>query len=555
MEKIWLKSYPQNIPPTINPDIYPSLVAMLQESCEQYANKPAFQNFGVQMTYRSLSEKSLALAAFFQKDLLLKKGDRIAIMLPNVLQYPIILLAALQLGLIIVNLNPLYTERELLLPLQDSGAKAIIVLANFTRPLQNILTKTALEHIIVTEVGDEFPSLKRILINSYLKYVKHAVPSFRLPKIILYRDAMDKGKTLTFNPVSLTPNDIAFLQYTGGTTGKSKGAMLTHRNLIANVLQCIAWIDQVLEKGKEIVVTALPLYHIFSLTICCFAFLNLGGLSLLITNPRDMKSFIKQLKKVPFTVFVGVNTLYDVLLKQDTFHQLNFNHLKLALAGGMSVMKSVAKRWHDATQKPIVMGYGLTEASPVVTILPLTQKIFSESIGLPVPSTDIAILDDAGNPVPLGRAGELCVSGPQIMQGYWQQPQETQDVLRDGWLHTGDIVVMDEQGYLYLIDRKKDMILVSGFNVYPNEIEEVIASHPGVAEVAVVGIPHAELGEIVKAFIVKRDKSLTEEDIRALCKEKLTGYKQPKTIEFCPALPKSNIGKILKQKLREGVVA
>lgn len=551
MEKIWIKNYPPGVPESIDPNSFSSLTDYLHDSFNDYAHQPAFENLGTTLSYQKLQEKSLNMAAYLQQHLGLYKGDRLAIMLPNLLQYPITLLAALHLGLIIVNINPLYTERELLFPLVDSGAKAIVVLANFTRTLSQVIPKTKIEHIILTEVGDEFPHLKRVLINTYLKYIKKAVPSIAL-KVIPYREAMQEGENLVFEQSSIEPNDIAFLQYTGGTTGIPKGAVLTHKNLIANVMQCIAWIDHTLEKGKEIVVTALPLYHIFSLTICCFAFLKLGGKSLLITNPRDMNAFIKELKKTPFTVFVGVNTLYHALLKQDAFPTLDFKSMKLALAGGMSVIKSIAEQWHKLTGKTIIMGYGLTEASPVVTINPLNATEFTGSIGLPVPSTDVAILDDQEMPVPIHTPGEICLKGPQVMQGYWHQPQETKIVLSEsGWLHTGDIAMMDEQGYIYLIDRKKDMILVSGFNVYPNEVEEVIASHPGVAEVAVIGIPNNLSGETVKAFIVKKDATLTKEEIEKHCKEKLTGYKLPKAIEFCTELPKSNVGKVLKQKLRE----
>ncbi len=550
MEKLWLKNYPKEIPHAINPDEYSSLTALLLESCHKFANKSAFQNLGTRFTYQAILEKSIQFAVFLQKRLGLKKGDRLAIILPNIVQYPIILLAALQLGLIIVNVNPLYTERELISPLQDSNARIAVVLANFASALVKVLPQTQLKHIIITELGDEFVGLKRFGINSYLRYIKKMVPAINLPNAIHYKDIFKSIKNCSsLDPVKIQPFDIAFLQYTGGTTGIPKAAVLTHRNLVANVLQCVAWIDNVLEEGKEVVVTALPLCHIFSLTICCFTFMKLGGLSLLITNPRDIKKFVKQLKKVPFTVFIGVNTLYQALIRNANFSKLSFKQMKLSLAGGMPVSNKVAEEWQSLTKKPIITGYGLTEASPVVTINPLNLKEFNGSIGLPVPSTEIAILDESGNNVPLGTAGELCVAGPQVMQGYWHQPEETKQVLTaNGWLHTGDIVTMNEAGYLYIVDRKKDMILVSGFNVYPKEIEEVLLSHSGILEAAVVGV-NSELGEVVKAYIVRKDPQLQQEDILRFCRKKLTGYKLPRLIEFREELPKSNLGKILKNEL------
>lgn len=550
MEKIWLKQYPDGVPATINPDEFSSLTALLGDAFKQYANKPAVECMGCQLTYDQLLAKSNQFAAYLQSELCLNKGDRFAIMLPNIPQYPIALVAALQLGLIIVNVNPLYTEKELLTPLTDSGAKAIVVLANFADKILNLVDQTSLESVITTEIGDELTNIKRHITHWYLKYIKKALPQLDSARHTTYRQAMKMAQHLPLSLPNIKPADIAFLQYTGGTTGISKGAILTHRNMVANILQCIAWLDGVLNKGEEMVVTALPLYHIFSLTICCFSFMRLGACSLLIPNARDLSNLIKQLKKRPFTVFVGVNTLYQALLQQPSFIKLNFSKMKLALAGGMPVHKNVAQRWQTITGKPIIVGYGLTEASPVVSINPLTTNHFSESIGLPIPSTTVRIIDENNNQVPLHQTGELCVQGPQIMAGYWQQVKETQNVLDNDWLLTGDIAYMDEKGYLYLIDRKKDMILVSGFNVYPNEIEDVIASHPGVAEVAVIGLPSEETGESIKAFIVKKESSLTEADIKHLCRQKLTNYKQPKTIQFCSSLPKSAVGKILKVKLK-----
>lgn len=549
MEKIWFNYYPPGIPHTVNPDEYPSLTALLVESCKKYATLPAIENMGTTFSYQELLDKSLHLAACLQKKLGLVKGDRIALMMPNLLQYPIALLAAMHLGLVVVNINPLYTERELKFPLKDSGAKAIIVLANFAGTVAKVLADTQLEHVIITQVGDEFPALKRFGVNSYLKYVKKMVPSINLSEAIQYRELLQADVTL--DPVTINAEDLAFLQYTGGTTGVPKGAMLTHRNLVANILQCIAWIDNTLQEGEEIVVTALPLYHIFSLTICCFAFIKLGGLSMLITNPRDMPDFLKHLQKNRFTVFVGVNTLFHEMMKRAEFLNIDFKPVKMTLAGGMPVLQSVADRWQELTKKNIIMGYGLTEASPVVTINPLTITGFSPSIGLPVPSTDVAIVNDEGEHLPIGEIGELVAKGPQVMKAYWQNVEETQKVLDgDGWLRTGDIATIDDHGYVYIVDRKKDMILVSGFNVYSVEVEDVIAMMPGVSEVAVVSVPDRHSGEAVKAFIVKNKPELTEEDVIAFCRTKLTGYKIPKCIEFRDSLPKTNVGKILKRALR-----
>jgi long-chain acyl-CoA synthetase len=552
MEKIWLKSYPPGVATEINPDKYASLTSMLQESCHEFSGNIAFENFNTELSYQTLLEKSLMLAAYLQKHLQLGKGDRFAMMLPNLLQYPIIMLAALQLGLIIVNINPLYTARELLIPLKDSGAKAIIMLANHVGNLAPIINETQIKHVLITELGDEFHGLKRLAINSYFKYFKYSRPTFSFPAVIYYREAIQEGKKISFDDVVIEPDDIAFLQYTGGTTGPPKGAMLTHRNLVANVIQCIEWMGGLLEKGREAVVTALPLYHIFSLTVCCFVFWKLGGRSLLVTNPRDINSLIKLFRNKPCTVFMGVNTLYRALIQHPAFNTLNFNSLKISLAGGMPIMKKIADQWQSATHKTIIMGYGLTEASPAVTVNPLYTREFSGSIGLPLPSTEVAILDDEGRELALGETGELAISGPQVMLGYWNQLAETKNVFtKAGWLKTGDIARMDNKGYIYLIDRKKDMILISGFNVYPHEVEEVIASHPGVAEVAVIGVPNTQSEESVKAFIVKKDLALTEEDIKDHCKQKLTGYKRPQIIEFCQKLPKSSVGKVLKNKLRE----
>lgn len=552
MEKIWLKSYPANVTHEIDPDKFASIRDLLTVSCQRFSSQPAFENRGTTLTYQQLLKKSSQLAAYLQQQLGLQKGDRLAIMLPNLLQYPIVLFAALQLGLVVVNINPLYTAREMLIPLKDSGAKAIIVLSLFCKNLQQIRSQTALEHIIITDLGDEYPTLKRFLVNGYLKYIKKLIPKVNLLSALNYRQVMGAAMGLTLKPVAIQATDLAFLQYTGGTTGIPKGAMLTQRNIIANILQCAQW-HGFLQEGRETIVECLPLYHIFALT-CCLVFWHLGEVGLLITNPKDIKSFIKHLSRYPFTVFLGVNTLYLELTRHPLFKKLNFKTLKLAVAGGMAVAPPVAQSWQSITGKPILMGYGLTEASPVVTINPLEQTHFTLSAGLPLPSTEIKIIDDEGNALLLSQPGELLVRGPQVMQGYWQQPAETQAAFLSGWLRTGDIACMDEQGYIYLIDRKKDMILVSGFNVFPHEIEEVITSHPGVLEAAVIGIPSEQTGETVKAYVVLKDKQLTQHDLHLFCKQKLTGYKLPRSYEFREMLPKSNIGKILKRKLREDEV-
>ncbi len=551
MDKRWLKNYPVGVPALIHNDCYASLTDLLQQSCHEFEDKTAFENMDCQLSYGELLKKSLALSAYFQKNLQLVKGDRFAIILPNILQYPIALLAGLQLGLTIVNINPLYTAREVLIPLSDSGAKALIVLANVAENILPILPQTQVKHVLVTELGDELRPFKRIIINGYLRYIKHAAPNLKFQTLIPYTEALTQGKKLAFDSVEILETDIAFLQYTGGTTGVPKGAMLTQHNLLANVLQCTAWVSSALVQGKEKIILALPLYHIFSLTVS-LAFWKLGGSSLLITNPKRLSHFVKELNKKSFSVFIGVNTLYQMLLTHPNFYRVNFDSLKLSLAGGMPITQSIAEQWYRLTGNVIVAGYGLTEASPVVSINPLSAAVSSSSVGLPLPSTEVAIIDQEEKILPMNEAGELIVRGPQVMLGYWHQSEETKKVLtKAGWLKTGDMARIDEAGYIYLLSRKKDMILVSGFNVYPSEIEEVIASHPGVAEVAVIGVMHPESGECVKAFVVKKDAELTEKAIRQFCRERLTGYKQPKFIEFCMELPKSHVGKILKTTLRK----
>jgi long-chain acyl-CoA synthetase len=552
MEKIWLKSYPEDIPAEINPDFHPSLVAMFEGSITNFAERPAICSLDCIMTYGELGEKTRDFAAFLQHRLKLQKGDRIAIMLPNVAQYHVAFFGALRAGLTIVNVNPLYTARELVGQLADSGAETIVVMANFAHVLQHALPETRVKNVIITEVADMCGFCKSIIINFLVRFDKRTVPPWHIPQTISFKRALAYGKSRPLLPVRLQADDIALLQYTGGTTGISKGAVLTHRNLLANVEQAKAWIGKVLQPGDETCLTALPLYHIFSLTICCLTFTRLGAFQLLIPNPRDLPGMVKSLQKYPVTVFIGLTTLFNGLVNTAQFRALDFSKLKLTVAGGMAVNPTVATKWQEVTGTIILEGYGLTEASPVVSIAPLNQVVFFSSIGIPVPSTEISIRDDDGNEVALGEEGELCVRGPQVMQCYWNKPDETAKVFYpDGWLRTGDIVVADEKGYLYLIDRKKDMIVVAGFNVYPNEVETVIASHPMVHEVAIVGSSSTHAGEVVKAFVVRKDESLTKEKLIAFCKDRLASYKVPKRVQFVAELPKSNVGKILRRALRD----
>lgn len=551
MEKIWLKSYPTGVPSTVHYDNYSSLIDFYEQQCEKYADNVACENFGKQMTYRELNDESILFAAYLQKKLGLKKGMRVAIMLPNLLQFPVAMLGILRSGMVVVNVNPLYTARELAHQLKDSGAKAILVLENFARELQTALPETDIEHVIVTKMGDCL-GWRGSLFNFVVKYVKKRVPAWKIENSSWYLDVLKAGKKLSFDAPSLSSNDIAFLQYTGGTTGLSKGAILTHRNMLANVMQCITWVKSTLTPGKDTVLTALPLYHIFSLTICCFCFMAVGSRCLLVTNPRDLKTFIRILKKHSITVFVGVNTLFNGLLHQDEFKKIDFSKMKATIAGGMALQKATADWWQKVTGINITEGYGLTEASPVLTINPMTETHYNGSVGLPIPATEVSIRDENNQELPIGKVGELCGRGPQVMRGYWQKPTETALVMtEDGWLKTGDMARMDERGYFYIVDRKKDMVVVSGFNVYPNEIEEVISMHPLVKEVAVIGVPSEQTGEAVKAFIVPENSELTKESVMAFCRERLTGYKLPKIIEFRSSLPKSPVGKILRRELRD----
>jgi len=552
MERIWYKSYSPGVPETINPDAYPSLIEMFEKFSKQYANFPAFSNLGTKLTYRELDSLSLQFAAYLQQGLQLQKGDRVAIMLPNLLQYPVALFGILRAGLVVVNVNPLYTPPELEHLLKDSGATTIIVLANFAQTVEKTLESTSIKNVIITEVGDLMGALKGSLVNLAVKYIKRMVPSWKIPEALRFSKALLMGKQYPYQRPIVKGDDIAFLQYTGGTTGHPKGAILTHRNMVANVLQCACWIKAAVHPGEDIVLGALPLYHIFSLTVCCMTFMALGVECLLITNPRDINHFVKVLTKVPVTVFVGLNTLFKGLLHHPHFKNADFSRLKLTMAGGMAVQASVAEAWKRVTGVCVLQGYGLTETSPVVSINPIDLTHFNESIGVPVPATDVFIRDDKGQEVSRGEEGELCVKGPQVMQAYWHQPNATREVMdKDGCLRTGDIARMDERGFLYIVDRKKDMILVSGFNVYPNEIEEVLSAHPGIEEAAVIGVPSEKTGEAVKAFIVRSDSRLTEHDIINHCRQSLTAYKIPKLITFRDALPKSDVGKVLRRALRE----
>jgi len=552
-ERPWLDHYPAGVPEQIDVNAYASVPAVLEEAFGRFSERPAFASFGRQLSYGQIDAMSRQFAGYLTGVLKLVKGDRIAIMMPNVLQYPIALFGALRAGLVVVNTNPLYTARELKHQLEDSGAKAIVVLDNFAATLQHVVAETQVQHIVTTGLGDLLGFPKGALVNFVLKHVKKMVPAFDLPQAVRFRDALARGAAHPMQTVVLGHDDVAFLQYTGGTTGVAKGAMLTHGNMIANMLQAGAWIGTELVKpGEEVIITALPLYHIFSLTANGLVFARLGGLNWLITNPRDMPGFVKELKKSGFTALTGVNTLFNGLLNTPGFADLDFSRLHLTLGGGMAVQRAVAERWKKVTGCTLAEAYGLTETSPAVCINPLDLKAYNGSIGLPVPSTDVAIWSEDGQPLPVGEVGELMVQGPQVMKGYWQRPDETAKVLgADGWLHTGDIARMDENGYFYIVDRKKDMILVSGFNVYPNEVEDAVMQHPGVLEVAAVGVADEHSGEVVKLFVVRRDPNLTEEALRQFCRENLTGYKRPKLIEFRDSLPKSNVGKILRRELRD----
>ena len=552
MNKPWLESYPEGVPAEIDLNQYSSILDIFDQSCEKFSGQTAYINFDNHLTFHDLDRLSRDFAAFLQSKGL-QKGDRIAVMLPNILQYPVTLFGAMRAGLVVVNTNPMYTARELKHQLTDSGAKAIVIVENFAHVLEKVRSEVPVEQVITTRIGDLLDFPKGALLNFVLKYVKKAIPSFSLPGATQFGAALRQGSRLSLDAVELGHDDLAFLQYTGGTTGVAKGAMLSHRNLVANMLQAKAWmLSAGIGESSEVVVTALPLYHIFALTANCLAFMAMGGINLLITNPRDMPGFINELKKIPFTYMPGVNTLFNGLLNTPGFAELDFSTLKGALGGGMAVQRAVAERWKEVTGTPLIEAYGLTETSPAACINPMDIEGFNGCIGLPISSTDCGIMNDAGDLLPQGERGELVVRGPQVMEGYWQRPEETAKVItEDGWLRTGDIAMMTEDGFFKIVDRKKDMILVSGFNVFPNEIEDVIALHPKVMEVAVIGVPDDKSTEAVKVFVVKSDSSLSEEEIRAYCKEQLTGYKRPRHIEFRDELPKSNVGKILRRELRD----
>ena len=559
IERPWLANYPKGVPATIDPDSYASINEVLERAISKHRDRDSFHCMGKTITYGEFDRLSANFASFLLNTLKLSKGDRVAVMMPNCLQQPIATFGILRAGLTVVNVNPLYTVRELEHQLKDSGAVAIVVVDNFGKTLQEAMPATSIKHVVTTGLGDLLGGLKGMLVNFVVKNVKKMVPAYSIPGAIRYRDALAAGANAQLPRVEVKNTDIAFLQYTGGTTGVAKGAMLTHRNLVSNMLQAGAWISpNVSEDRQETIITALPLYHIFALTANGLVFMELGARNILITNPRDMPGFVKELKKHEFTSFTGVNTLFNGLLNTPGFDQVDFSHLHLSLGGGMAVQRSVAERWKAVTGCTLSEAYGLTETSPAACINPLDLPAYNGSIGLPIPSTDVCIKDDDGNVQLMdGTAvGELCVKGPQVMAGYWQRPDETAKVMDDaGWLHTGDMARIEPSGFVYIVDRKKDMILVSGFNVYPNEIEDVLASMPGVAEVAAVGVPDEHSGEAVKVVIVKKDPSLTAEQVKAYAKENLTGYKRPHIVEFRTELPKTNVGKILRRELRDSAKA
>ena len=556
MEKIWFDNYPPNAEKTIDVTKYESLVEMFEAAVKRHPDMPAYINMGQVLTFRKLEERSRAFAAYLQNELRLEKGDRVALMMPNLLQYPIALFGALRAGLVIVNVNPLYTPRELEHQLNDSGAKAIIIVSNFAATLEKVVFNTQVEHVILTRMGDQLSFGKRTLVNFVVKYIKKLVPKYKLPHAVSFREALSIGKQRQYVKPNLESSDLAFLQYTGGTTGVAKGAMLTHANMVANVFQA-KWVAQPLLKDAKVRVAAIPLpmYHVFALSVNCLLFIELGITGLLITNPRDIPGFVKELKKQRIVALCGVNTLFNALLNNEHFKEVDFSTLRLSVGGGAAIQGAVAKRWFETTGCHIIEGYGMTECSPLIAASRWDSTEHTGSIGVPVPNTDIRIMDDVGNEVPMGERGELWVKGPQVMKGYWNRPEDTAEVLHNGWMATGDIVEMGQDLNLRIVDRKKDMIIVSGFNVYPNEIEDVVAHNPKVNEVVAVGVPHPVSGEIIKIFVTKKDESLTREELRSYCRQFLTGYKIPKEIEFRDELPKTNVGKILRRVLRDEEIA
>lgn len=549
--RFWLKNYPEGAPHDIDPDSHGTVVDLFEECVKKYASLPAFVNMDKTITYKELDDMSRDFASYLQNVLGLQKGDRIAIMMPNLLQFPVVMFGAMRAGLIVVNTNPLYTPKEMQHQFNDSGAKAIVIVENFAFNLEKVIKNTPIEHVVTTAIGDLMGGLKKHLVNFVVKYVKKMTPAFSLPGAVKLNDALAQGARQTYKRPDIAITDVAFLQYTGGTTGLSKGATLLHRNIMANMEQISAWVGANFVEGKEVIVTALPMYHIFALTANCLALFKVGGKNILITNPRDMKSFMKDLKKVQMTVFTGVNTLFVGLMNQPDFDEVDYSKLKMSLGGGMAVQDVVAKEWAQRTGSPLIEAYGLSETSPALTANPIDGRHQIGTIGMPVPSTYIMIADDNGNPVGLGERGEIWAKGPQVMQGYWEKPEETANVFHDGWFKTGDIAIMQEDGFCKIVDRKKEMIIVSGFNVFPNEVENVIVTNPKVLEVGVIGVPDDKTTEAVKAFVVVKDPSLTVEELKAFCKENMTNYKCPKHIEFKDELPKTNVGKILRRALKE----
>ena len=551
MERIWLNSYPEGIPHDIDIEHIPSLVALFEDACAKYGDQVAYISMGKEMTYRQLDEESKHFAGWLQS-LGLKKGERVALMMPNLLQYPVALFGTLRAGCVVVNCNPLYTPRELEHQLKDSGATAIVIVENFAHTLQQAIARTAIKHVVVTPMG-EMLGLKGLLVNFVVRHVKKLVPAWKLPGSVNFKATLAAGLRHGWKPVPLDRDDIAFLQYTGGTTGVSKGAMLTHANIASNVVQAHAWIKPVVREGEELILTALPLYHIFALTANCLTFLMIGAKNLLIANPRDIPGFVKAWSQYPVTVVTGVNTLFNALLNNPDFAKLDFSTMRVTLGGGMAVQAPVAERWLKTVGVPLLQAYGLTETSPAATINPLDMHEFNGAIGLPISSTEISIRDDDGCEVPTTQIGEICIRGPQVMKGYWNRADETAHVFYpDGFLRTGDVGYIDQKGFVFLVDRKKDMILVSGFNVYPNEVEEAVAMYPGIIDVAAIGVPDEHSGEAVKVFVVRKDPKITERDLMEHCRKVLTGYKIPKHVEFRDDLPRTNVGKILRRALKEG---
>ena len=552
MEKIWLKSYPSGVPEQVPAPQFRSLREMIEHSFQEYPDNPAYTNMGTTITYRELDELSMKFACYLQKNLELTRGERVAIMLPNVLQYPVAMCGAFRAGLVVVNVNPLYTARELKHQLSDSGARCIVILENFAHILEEVIDDTDVEHVITTGVGDLLRFPKNLLVNFVLRHVKRQVPGYKLPSSVTFRHALNAGASEQLSHVEIGLADIAYLQYTGGTTGVSKGAMLSHRNMVYNVAQSMCWQGDAYDGVEPLVaITALPLYHIFSLQGNCLLVMAQGGLNVLITNPRDMPAFVKEIAKFKFNLLTGVNTMFAGLLNTPGFSDIDFAPLRVVVGGGMAVQPAVARHWHEVTGKPIVQGYGLTETSPAAVCNTIDGE-FTGSIGLPIPSTEAMIAGDDGNELPVGEVGEICLKGPQVMEGYWQRPAETAEVmLPGGWLRTGDIGRMDEGGFIYIEDRKKDMILVSGFNVYPNEVENVVVEMDGILEAAAIGVADEKSGEIVKVFAVRKHENISEQDVIEYCRENLTGYKRPKLVEFRDELPKTNVGKILRRALRD----